>query len=348
MMKIDERIVGIDSIRAFAALSVMLAHTLGPILPDLVRILPFNLGSLTELSKYIFTGHPAVIVFFVVSGFCIHYPYVNGTLPILPFWAARWTRIMIPAVIAIICAKLVHLTGFNFWDGYILWSVVCELIYYSLYPVFVMISKFVSWRCQFYVAFFISCILVVVLGSDQYGTAHRYGPYLNWIIALPSWLAGCVLAERFSASRSAVFENHVGFWRFLIALTASILYWATMNTCVGYYLTMNAFSLIVFLWIGVEISAARGKRVFFFEWMGKWSYSIYLFHMIIFTRVTRILHFEWLSGETLVAIPVTLFLSYLVYLLIEKPSHKLARHIYNKLYELKSNRLLIQASLKHA
>ena len=63
MVKVRERIYGVDSIRAFAALSVLLAHILGPVLPDLFRSIHLSLGGTADFSKYIFTGHPAVIVF---------------------------------------------------------------------------------------------------------------------------------------------------------------------------------------------------------------------------------------------------------------------------------------------
>ena len=340
MVKVRERIYGVDSIRAFAALSVLLAHILGPVLPDLFGSIHLSLRESAGFSKYIFTGHPAVIVFFVVSGFCIHYPYVNGTLPILPFWAARFTRIMIPAVVAIGCAKLVGgLSSYNFVDGYILWSIVCELFYYSLYPVFIMISRFVSWRLQFYIAFAISCILVIALGSDQYGSAHIYGPYLNWLVALPSWLAGCVLAERVFTEQHGAIGNSINLWRISIALTASTLYWLTLNTSVGYFLTMNAFSLLVYFWLSAEVLAARNGCASFFEWVGKWSYSLYLFHMIIFTQLSFMFRLDW-WGERLLSIPVVLVFSYLAYLVIEKPSHKIARILFAKLRQ-RSNRLRI-------
>lgn len=340
-MSTKERIHGVDSVRAFAALSVMLAHVLGPVMSNLLKNIPMSFGRATDIGSYLFTGHPAVIAFFVVSGFCIHYPYVNGTLPVLPFLTARFTRIMIPVVIAIVFAKLVRLSNYNFWDGYILWSIVCELFYYTLYPVFIMISRFVSWRFQFYVSFVMSCMLVIVLGSDQYGNAHIYGPFLNWLVALPSWLAGCVLAERVVAGQCPADGSSVDLWRVSIALTATTLNWLTLHTSVGYNLTLNAFSLLVFFWLGAEISAARRGRVSFFERAGKWSYSIYLYHMIIFTALVRIFRLESWGGR-LLAIPVILLLSYAAYYVVERPSHKFARALFAGLRQ-RSGKFLVRA-----
>lgn len=328
-MKVKKRINGIDSVRAFAAISVMLAHILSPVLPDTLKNLPLNLGLLSDLSRYVFTGHPAVIAFFVVSGFCIHYPYVNGTLPCFSFWLARFTRILIPVAIAFIFARLVGIAKFNFWDGFILWSIVCELFYYALYPAFLFASRFFSWRLQFFVALLFSYFLVFVLGSDELGRANTYGPFLNWLVALPSWLAGCMLAERVAVGKCSVRGNSVVLWRFLVALTASTSIWLTVNTPLGVNLTLNLFSLLVFFWLNVEINAfSSGKIISYFEKIGKWSFSLYLYHMIIFRFLAAELSVN-LWWERLMALPVIMLLSYLAYLAFEKPSHYYARVLFN-------------------
>lgn len=322
---------GLDSVRAFAALSVLFAHILGPSLPAMLLVLGVN-PKLSELARYTFTGHPAVIVFFVVSGFCIHYPYTRRALPVAAFTAARWTRIMIPALVALLLAKLVHLRGFNFIDGYILWSIVCELWYYSLYPLFLLLSRRVSFEAQFVTAFLVSFVLVFFLGSDQYGNAHVFGPELNWLVGLPSWLLGCLLANRISSEAPSVRYGKHGIilWRVTVAAVASCLYWLTMNTPIGYYLTMNTFALLVFFWIYAEINSHKNSASIF-ERVGKWSYSIYLFHMIFAVIAGKLLaglHYNMLI--TLISIPMTLWLCHLAYRYIEQPSHEYARKLFKK------------------
>src|SRR6516162_9002412 len=45
----------------------------------------------------LFYGLPAVIVFFVISGFCIHLPFRHfETLSIGKYYARRYTRILVP------------------------------------------------------------------------------------------------------------------------------------------------------------------------------------------------------------------------------------------------------------
>lgn len=98
--------LGIDRLRAVAALSVVFAHIIGPQLPG--------------LAKYIFTGHPAVVAFFVISGFCIHTPYLRKEMQVSAFWASRLVRIFIPVAVAVPLAQSLGMLQFNFKDGYIL------------------------------------------------------------------------------------------------------------------------------------------------------------------------------------------------------------------------------------
>jgi peptidoglycan/LPS O-acetylase OafA/YrhL len=294
-----DRVEGVDRMRAFAALSVMLAHLLGPYLP----------GPL----KYLFTGHPAVIAFFVISGFCIHYPFLNRPLPVAAFLAARAMRILPPVLVAIAIAYLSGVRKYNFVEGYILWSVVCELWYYALYPAFLALSRYVAWHWQWAISFVASLAVVLSIGSDQYGNAHVYGPFLNWVVGLPSWIAGCVIATMMG-KRPKVGNVYV--WRAAVALTASCLYWLTLNTSVGYYLTMNFFAILVAAWMLAEIQ--HGGRTLF-DWVGKWSFSIYLWHVIAVT---------WIAAHPLLEVAAALAASYIAYLLVEKPAHRLARAVF--------------------
>lgn len=332
----QQHILGMDTVRAFAALSVVLAHILGPWLPGILLRVGVS-QELAKLSRYIFTGHPAVIVFFVVSGFCIHYPYTRRNLPVIAFTLARWTRIMPPALVAMALAYMLHVEGFNFIDGFILWSIVCELWYYSLYPLFLLLSRRVSFKMQFLVALLISLMLVAYLGSNQYGNAHIYGPGLNWLIALPSWLLGCVLANQLSSevAPEKYSMRSIILWRASVAIVASVLYWLTLNTPVGYYLTMNLFAIMVFFWIRAEIGAPKNANSLF-ERIGMWSYSIYLFHMVFLAFISKLssVHLVFpafiskLLNVPLINITVILWLCYLAYKVVEKPSHNYARRLF--------------------
>lgn len=304
---------GLDTVRAVAALSVVAAHLLGPFMAY-----PW---------KYIFTGHPAVMAFFVVSGFCIHFPYVSQNPPIAHFLVRRALRILPPAVLAMVLAQMVGIKAYNFVDGYILWSVICEMIYYVLYPVLLQLARNIGWRNLIIISFFTSYGVAIGVGSDAYGNASAYGPFLNWIVGLPAWLVGCKLAEAIKLNQPTFLPGNVWLWRIATALVAAVLYWATMNTPVGFYLTMAPFSLIAANWIYAEIAAAsdQGPNALL-ERVGKACYSIYLMHTV---NAAALEHLGF--RQPLLLTILSLCLVWPFYKWVEKPMHVFSRD-FAKLY----------------
>lgn len=308
-------IAGLDRIRALCALSVMISHIAGPYLGD---------------AKYIFTGEPAVIIFFIISGFCIHYPNLSKRFHAKEFLKRRYIRILIPVLAAMGFSVFARIKGYNFWDGYILWSIVCELFYYTAYPLLRVISSYIPFQGQYLIALIISYSLALTLPSDLYGNINAYGFFLNWLLCFPAWLLGCLLAENITVSRAS--QSSIGFWRVAVAIMASGLYWLTMNTSVGFYLTLNLFGILAYFWVKHEIAIPQYG---IFEKMGKWSYSIYLMHMPIYLILCRI--FKLIVGETpylqsfplmaFLSLPAVLSLCYIFFLKIESPSHNLAREL---------------------
>jgi len=79
---------------------------------------------------------------FIISGFCIHYPYVSGReFSVSAFYISRLTRIAIPMLAAIgISLFLPH--GYTSLEA-VLWSLYCEIVYYTIYPLLrLMYSRF--------------------------------------------------------------------------------------------------------------------------------------------------------------------------------------------------------------
>jgi len=129
-----KRIEGLDTIRFVLAMTVVFGHC------GFIQFhLPFErfhyIGpAVRALQRNIVNGPAAVIAFFVISGFCVHYPNRKlDRVDLLPFYARRHIRIIIPATFAalISSAKGVDLARCS--DS-ILWSLVCEEIYYTMYP----------------------------------------------------------------------------------------------------------------------------------------------------------------------------------------------------------------------
>ena len=141
----NPRVEIIDVFRFFAALWVMLGHA-GPF-PLLEGVTKSHLSGLVFRGVYnnLFVGPPAVIVFFVISGYCIHRPFRDiARLPLLTYFTRRYVRILFPMAFAILLAKPVGFPLPLFHDS-ILWSLVAELIYYTIYPILRPLATRIGW-----------------------------------------------------------------------------------------------------------------------------------------------------------------------------------------------------------
>jgi len=321
------RILGLDTFRFIAALWVVFCHCGSFPLTDGIDAGSFIGRHIQGFYNNLFPGVPAVTVFFVISGFCIHYPYRGAnTFELFPYLTRRYIRIGIPLIAAVLLAGPFHV-NLSFFQDSILWSLVAELIYYTLYPFLRILKTRFGWNkilaCSFLAAF------AVIAGL--YPSAMDYAPSgsaLSWLICLPCWLMGCLLAEvDFSSVKAAASGVSVWLWRFLVWFAAWGCSTLRFHSPVGYPWTLNLFAIMVFFWLRGEIMAFRhNPPPHVLEWAGKWSYSIYLMHMIAFNVFAKFSPTK--LGPTLDWLRMMFFVllcSYVFYLLIEKPGHFLAK-----------------------
>lgn len=245
-----DRVRGLDSIRFICALWVFFGHGAAP-----AFTYPFADGSTANLAvralyKNIWSGPAAVIVFFVISGFCIHFPFAGSDRrPLLrEFYARRFLRLLVPVIVAIPLSGLVGVRLALFHDS-ILWSLLAELIYYILYPAIrVAQLRFGSWL-GITVISFIAAFAVASTNSSA-GNYPSYGAGLNWILGLPCWLLGCALAE---AIRTTT-PNHVStvsiwVWRAGVLCVAWVFSFLRFHSPIGFPWTLNLFAVLAALWL---------------------------------------------------------------------------------------------------
>src|SRR5713101_2081177 len=147
------RVRGLDSIRFICAVWVLIGHA-GPLpyIRDIDQSTTIGFLMRGALNNFI-SGPAAVIVFFVISGFCIHFPYRHaGSVQLFPYFARRHIRILVPVAAAILLGGLVGVKLPIFQDS-ILWSLVCEEVYYSLYPLILKARARWGWVNLIGVAF---------------------------------------------------------------------------------------------------------------------------------------------------------------------------------------------------
>jgi peptidoglycan/LPS O-acetylase OafA/YrhL len=304
------RIAGLDSIRFLLAFWVLLSHYGLPPLP-FDRSTPVG-WFLSASYGFTINGPAAVIVFFVISGFCIHLPYRNDPPASWPrYYVRRFVRILPPVLAA---AVLAHCGGLemSMLDDSILWSVVCEEIYYAIYPVLRVLIRWLGWPILLTVAFVISvCVTLTDPTAKNYPS---YGWYLNWALGLACWLLGCLLAEQSDSLIGPISRKSIWSWRFAVWLGSTICLILRFHSPIGYPHTLNWFAVLAYFWLRQEICYWKTRQPWrLCEWAGRWSYSLYLVHYPVGPFLP--------SPRVFWVLPV----SYAFYLAFEKPSHLLAR-----------------------
>jgi peptidoglycan/LPS O-acetylase OafA/YrhL len=324
-----DRVEGLDTLRFICAMWVFFGHGAAPpvisAFPDL-----FNEATLVGRLAHgfygnIFSGPAAVIVFFVISGFCIHYPFAASARKpvILEFYTRRALRLLIPLAGALLFSKWVNadLSG-------IVWSLICELFYYAIYPALRLLHlRLHSWLVVILMAYGAS--LIVILTNPTAGNYPSYGWQLNWILGFPCWLLGCQLAENVRRHAAAHEPRPtIWLWRFGVASAAWLCSTLRFHSPIGYPWTLNLFALLAAAWVFAEIQHRKEYPApGLLEWCGLWSYSLYLMHPSIgnvFGNLLPAISHPW--GKWVLLILFVFAACYLFYLLVERPSHAAARH----------------------
>ena len=320
---------GLDTIRFICALWVVMGHYGAPPLPGFVD--KSNIVGLITLGVYnnLTSGPAAVIVFFVISGLCIHYPYARELRnpDVVAYLARRYIRIVLPMAAAITIAQWADVRLALFQQT-ILWSLLAELVYYTLYPVLLWLRRQLNGWTPIILIAYVAALMVVATDPSA-GDYPSYGVYLNWVLGIPCWLLGCVLAEKLCQVPDRKSAPFIWLWRFGILILATICSIARFHSPIGYPWTLDFFAIAAAAWVFREAIYFRSiapPRIL--EWAGGWSYSLYLVHAIAgnFLRKMLVGQFASLLGWCML-MSFVLLSSFVFALIFEFPSHKLAKYV---------------------
>lgn len=324
---------GVDSIRFVLAFIVMLSHFDNVYATALKHSPHLLLRYMGYFIANAFDGVSAVIAFFIISGFVIHYPNKNGIPNLTEFWIRRFLRILIPLAVILIAGS-----WFNHPEKTVVWSLYCELIYYALYPFLSMIR--LSWRNKLFIAYTISAVLICVLGwgdimsflkqtnSNFIGSYRPGAGYFTWLIGLPCWLLGVLIAEKIDQLKKVTFKT-VMMYRLLVFIISWFCIVGKFHLHLSYLLSMNIFALLLYKWLQTEIVYFKTNPSNpILEKMGKFSYSLYLCHPLLYVILQLFITYNVFTYP--VFILLTIGFAYVFYLVVEKPGHKLARKINTK------------------
>lgn len=220
------RVTHLDVVRGLAALSVVMSHT-AEYLTSAGTIVSFVVAPIVLFFTYSFWAsgglHPGVIVFIVLSGFCIHMPVAgNSELPARKgFWVVYWKRRLLritpvflfgcglgvlalfitgrlPLEIGsaadyfVIVGKAVLLNAFAPVGGdppgnEILQTVIAEIWLYATYPLTLGIYRRFGAKVLLAVSAVIHLVptVFILLGADPTWAARSwYAFYLYWVLGM--------------------------------------------------------------------------------------------------------------------------------------------------------------------
>jgi len=277
------------------------------------------------------SGPAAVVVFFIISGFCIHFPYSGGAaFRAAPYLIRRYLRIGIPMAVAMLLADQAGLDSRVFFDA-VLWTLIAELMYYTLYPGIRWFVRRFGLLAMILGAFALS--LIVVASNPLVKGYNVFGWQLNWLVGLPCWVLGVKLDDawrhRILATESGVSTSRIWKWRLLVWAASSVCLALNFHSPIGHAWSLGFFAVLAYAWIALEIRRAHSVRRPWkiLEWAGQWSYSLYLCHMIAARAYAGfgVLPEVGPIASWMIRIAFVLLMSYVFYLLIERPAHLVAR-----------------------
>lgn len=157
--------------------------------------------------------------------------------------------------------------GKDFGSNGPLWSLSYEVIYYALYPVWLLLRNYGSFTG--YIGVSVAAFAVDRLVGGYFGSVMRL---------YPVWLAGAWLAECLTSGERLKLEAKT-----LLAILFITIGLQPARPVLAYSLG-GAAIVILFARVGVEATKARFFRLV--EFIGIMSYSIYIVHFPVLTLVS--------------------------------------------------------------
>lgn len=321
------RLEGLTGLRAIAALQVVFYHFgthafAGA--PSLLRALQQ-------------TGHAAVSLFFVLSGFVLVYNYGEGAISRRRFWRARFARVYpLYALIVLVeigllasqrasartiaAATVGDLLGLQAWIPAITnvgnvpgWSVSVELFFYLVFPFVALRPR----RPLVAVALFcVAALATAALPSLVAGDAATFAK-VSPLMRLPEFLVGVALGRAFAMRRLASPTA----WS-LVAVAgvlATSLAWPLVPRYFIHALLLPSYALLIYaVASGGAVAALLSRPTM--RALGDASYALYLLQMPLFQLVGNDYYWRW---PTLVAFAALLSLiAWVVHRAIERPAQR--------------------------
>ncbi len=342
----------VDQLRAFAALLVVFYHGLRLIGPQLANIVPpenYWIIPRNPALAAIEEGHSGVGLFIVLSGFILSLGAVGRRIDYGRFMLARILRLYPLLLVFTIVAYSIHPVDFasllsivlpvnatsamygNFMAMF--WAVAVEFQCYLIFPFLILFSN--SRGTRFLLQVIAVAIVLRVLAVFSEGANARDISYWTVVGRIDQFCLGMIAARLYllhgwrdrtraiwfpAAAAAALLTlwafNRAGGWP---VSSHWKLLWPPVEGCVW------ALFILCYLSAGRVLPGALSSPA---TWVGERSYSLYLIHFVvlklvianqIYVRATGVIAYDAVLTTAVVAVPLALLISMLLYETIEKP-----------------------------
>lgn len=355
------RIKPIDGLRACAVLGVLWAH-----IWMFFDNIPFYLGG-KDINRFLSFGGIGVDLFFVISGFCMYLMYAKKSETFslqsyLSFFKKRWLRIAPAFYLAVIVESLIylvksglfpyqtmvsHLLFLNiFFDSQILspsfWSLATEWHFYLILP-----FLFIGLKGRYSLVSRVLLLCAICVGFRLYNyrgnlflTGQTISSDMIWyrfiefgwgIIAawyylnvegLPKWLKGnpgFLIAAIIALLGRGLMANE------LLAKFGNL---AFVGRAMGEPVLTLGFALMILNLVQSESAFQKVLSTSFFQFIGKISYSFYLWHWILASNLSFYIKHRY--GTSNLVFEISFLLSFVILVILSWISYKWLEEPYFK------------------
>ncbi len=297
----------------------------------------------------------AVMLFFVVSGFAIHYPNAAGRRQLaigqyalrrcLRIWPAYFAAVMLTVLAEYLTAEATGVTPSTpqkvgataaMMQNYMtpagqmvgnpsLWSLPVEVELYMAYPILLWLWRHLGTRWVLAGVAMTSMSAGVALGAGYDWPMHNFAKY--WVI----WFSGAILAEWMGARTLPKWQRWYGFLTLSCLAVVIGCRWFGVPSGLEHFV-WGVIYFLVMLWglhhpaFLARVPPTLRQGVLF---LGRISYSLYLVHFPLFL----LLGAGWVAifGQKPLSVIVPLMASlipipaaYVLWRFVERPSQSLA------------------------
>lgn len=342
----DRRLRYIDSLRAIAAILVLWVH----VSEKFKDVASVGSGWVHELTRPINAGRLGVVLFFAISGFVIPFSIkLAHRYPVREFLVTRFFRLY-PAYWLSIPLGVVT----TYWIWKIPMPASAILVNFTMLEYLFDVPPAIGlyWTLAFEFVFYVCCALLVLTGNItryrrigalalglvllhiaivplSHGSLYSFS---FWPLNLGVMFWGTLYRAEMLGLATGMFER-VCLWGTAFAIV--VVYPLFFAHYVGIaYMHTIPYSIAILLFI----AGTRVVRLEFppLPWLGLISYSIYLFHPVVFNTLLRIIRStppdawltHWHLGAYVVAVLLlTILFAALIYYAVERPSIRLGRRL---------------------